>query len=41
MYVIQWDITSHVRMIIIKKKKMRNAGKGVEKMEPLYTVGGM
>ena len=31
-------------MIITKKKKkqeMRNAGKGVEKMDPLYTVGGM
>ena len=29
-----------VRMAIIKKSTNRNAGEGVEKREPSYTVGG-
>ena len=29
-----------VRMPIIKKSKIINAGEGVEKTEPSYTVGG-
>ena len=29
-----------VRMAIIKKSTNRNAGEGVEKREPSYTIGG-
>ena len=29
-----------VRMVIIKNLQMTNAGEGVEKREPSYTVGG-
>ena len=29
-----------VRMAIIKKSKIINAGEGVEKRQPSYTVGG-
>ena len=47
---LQWDITSLVRMAIIKKKKKKtqkhkmlqtvNAGEGVDKREPSCTVSG-
>ena len=30
-----------VRMAIIKSLQITNAGEGVEKREPFYTVGGM
>ena len=29
-----------IKMAIIKKSTNKNAGEGVEKMEPSYTVGG-
>ena len=33
--------TTIARMAIIKRLQITNAGEGVEKREPSYTVGGM
>ena len=37
--LVKYNLTS-VRMSIIKSLQIANAGEGVEKREPSYTVGG-
>ena len=36
----QWDITSHQSEWLSSKSLQINAGEGVEKRKPFYTVGG-